>query len=120
MTVLAWGNSVGDLVADVVITKSGQPTMAVAACYSGPMFNMCVGLGLAFALQAIELSPAPLATDIANIPISFMFLFASLLLSLTYVPAKRFRVTKPFGVTLILLYALSNMIMIGIEVGNNL
>jgi hypothetical protein len=29
-------------------------------------------------------------------------------------------VTKPFGVTLILLYALSNMIMIGIEVGNNL
>ncbi|CAL6370873.1 unnamed protein product [Bathycoccus prasinos] len=121
VTVLAWGNSVGDLVADVVIAKGGQPTMAVAACYSGPMFNMCVGLGLAFALQAIELSPAPLTLlTHANIPISFMFLFASLLLSLTYVPAKRFRVTKPFGVTLILLYALSNMIMIGIEVGNNL
>ena len=121
VTVLAWGNSVGDLVADVVIAKSGQPTMAVAACYSGPMFNMCIGLGLAFALQAMELSPAPLTLlTHANIPISFMFLFASLLLSLTYVPAKRFRVTKPFGVTLILLYALSNMIMIGIEVGNNL
>ena len=121
VTVLAWGNSIGDLVADVVIAKSGQPTMAVAACYSGPLFNMCVGLGLAFALQAIELSPEPLTLlTHSNIPISFMFLFASLLLSLTYVPAKRFRVTKPFGVTLILLYALSNMIMIGIEVGNNL
>ena len=68
-----------------------------------------------------ELSPEPLTLlTHANIPISFMFLFASLLLSLTYVPAKRFRVTKPFGVTLILLYALSNMIMIGIEVVNNL
>ena len=41
VTVLAWGNSIGDLVADVVIAKSGQPTMAVAACYSGPLFNIC-------------------------------------------------------------------------------
>jgi solute carrier family 24 (sodium/potassium/calcium exchanger), member 6 len=120
VTVLAWGNSVGDLVADVVIAKGGQPTMAVAACYSGPMFNMCVGLGLAFALQAIELSPAPLTLlTHANIPISFMFLFASLFLSLTYVPAKKFRITKPFGVTLILMYALSNVIMITLEIGQH-
>ena len=40
VTVLAWGNSVGDLVADVVIARGGQPTMAVASCYAGPLFNM--------------------------------------------------------------------------------
>ena len=34
VTVLAWGNSVGDLVADVVIARGGQPTMAVASCYA--------------------------------------------------------------------------------------
>ena len=48
VTVLAWGNSAGDLVADVIVAKSGEPMMAVAACYSGPLFNAAVGLGLAF------------------------------------------------------------------------
>ena len=45
LTVLAWGNSVGDLVADVAVAKAGQPAMAMAGCFAGPMFNMLVGLG---------------------------------------------------------------------------
>nr|CBX25503.1 hypothetical_protein [Oryza glaberrima] len=52
MTVLAWGNSVGDLVADVALAKSGQPTIAIAGCFAGPMFNMLVGLGTALLLQS--------------------------------------------------------------------
>ena len=48
VTVLAWGNSVGDLVSDVVVARGGAPEMAVAACHSSPLFNLCVGLGLAF------------------------------------------------------------------------
>nr|CAB3459347.1 unnamed protein product [Digitaria exilis] len=40
MTVLAWGNSVGDLVADVALARAGQPTIAIAGCFAGPMFNM--------------------------------------------------------------------------------
>jgi sodium/potassium/calcium exchanger 6 len=57
ITVLAWGNSVGDLVADVVIARSGQPTMAMAACFSGPMFNMLIGLGLAWSVKCAKLYP---------------------------------------------------------------
>ncbi|XVF06134.1 hypothetical protein REPUB_Repub06bG0021500 [Reevesia pubescens] len=47
LTVLAWGNSVGDLVADVAVAKAGHPAMAMAGCFAGPMFNMLVGLGTA-------------------------------------------------------------------------
>jgi sodium/potassium/calcium exchanger 6 len=80
VTVLAWGNSVGDLVADVVIARGGQPTMAVASCYAGPLFNMVMGLGLAFSIKTAELAPAPLPlVTHPNIPLSFAFLFISLI-----------------------------------------
>ena len=41
LTVLAWGNSLGDLVADVAVSKDGFPAMGVAAAYAGPMFSTC-------------------------------------------------------------------------------
>ena len=40
----AWGISVGDLASDAAVARSGRPTMAVAACFGGPMFNLLVGL----------------------------------------------------------------------------
>ncbi|THF98536.1 hypothetical protein TEA_014083 [Camellia sinensis var. sinensis] len=51
LTVLAWGNSVGDLVADVAVAKAGQPALAMADCFAGPMFNMLFGLGTALVIQ---------------------------------------------------------------------
>uniref|UniRef100_A0A2N9FD77 Sodium/calcium exchanger membrane region domain-containing protein n=1 Tax=Fagus sylvatica TaxID=28930 RepID=A0A2N9FD77_FAGSY len=57
LTVLAWGNSVGDLVADVAVAKAGQPAMAMAGCFAGPMFNMLVGLGTALVIQTSNVYP---------------------------------------------------------------
>ena len=45
-TLLAWGNSVGDMVANVGISKRGLAQMAIVGCFAGPLFNMCVGLGI--------------------------------------------------------------------------
>ena len=39
MTLLAWGNCLGDLVSDVAMAKAGYPSMALAAAFSGPMFS---------------------------------------------------------------------------------
>jgi len=52
-TVLAWGNSVGDIVADVTVAREGHPAMAIAACFAGPLFNLLMGLsaGLAIATE---------------------------------------------------------------------
>nr|GEV18455.1 cation/calcium exchanger 5 [Tanacetum cinerariifolium] len=57
LTVLAWGNSVGDLVADVAVAKAGQPAMAMAGCFAGPMFNMLFGLGTALVIQTANVYP---------------------------------------------------------------
>ena len=35
LTVLAWGNSVGDLIADTSIAKDGYPQMAIGGAYAG-------------------------------------------------------------------------------------
>jgi solute carrier family 24 (sodium/potassium/calcium exchanger), member 6 len=52
LTVLAMGNSLGDMAADLAVARSGKPNMAVTACYAGPFFNMCIGIGVSFLLVA--------------------------------------------------------------------
>ncbi len=51
LTVLAWGNSAGDLVANTAVARDGFPIMALAAVYSGPLFNACIGLGLSLTVK---------------------------------------------------------------------
>ena len=48
LTVLAFGSSIQDLVANATLAQRGLSTMATTACFAGPIFNLCVGLGLGF------------------------------------------------------------------------
>ena len=62
VTVLAWGNSLGDLVSCVAMATQDGPAgaqTAVAGCYAGPAFNTVVGLGLSMAIAAAETYPEP-------------------------------------------------------------
>eukprot|EP00850_Spirogloea_muscicola_P005485 SM000025S08380 [mRNA] locus=s25:462014:464634:+ [translate_table: standard] len=105
VTVLAWGNSVGDLVADVTIARAGQPTMAVAGCFAGPMFNMLLGLGLPMTLRSIAAYPRTYELDPhPNIPIAIGFLLTSLVGSLVVVACCGFQITKWWGWCLITIY----------------
>lgn len=48
LTVLAWGNSMGDLSANITMARKGLANMAMTACFAGLIFNILVGLGLGF------------------------------------------------------------------------
>jgi sodium/potassium/calcium exchanger 6 len=48
LTILAWGNSMGDLSANMTMARKGLANMAMTACFAGPLFNILVGLGLGF------------------------------------------------------------------------
>ncbi|CAN1232776.1 Cation/calcium exchanger 5 [Linum perenne] len=106
LTVLAWGNSVGDLVADVAVAKAGQPAMAMAGCFAGPMFNMLVGLGSALVVQTCNIYPEAYKLGFhISIIVAFVFLLLSLMGSLLVVTWFRFRVPKFWGFCLVGLYA---------------
>ncbi|KNA18777.1 hypothetical protein SOVF_067540 isoform B [Spinacia oleracea] len=107
LTVLAWGNSVGDLVADVAVAKAGQPALAMAGCFAGPMFNMLIGLGTALLIQTAKVSPEPYVLHFhVSIVIAFVFLFLSLMGSLLVVTWSRFRVPRFWGFCLVGLYVI--------------
>ncbi|KAK1410765.1 hypothetical protein QVD17_37304 [Tagetes erecta] len=107
LTVLAWGNSVGDLVADVAVAKAGQPAMAMAGCFAGPMFNMLFGLGTALVIQTANVYPEAYELQFhVSIVVAFVFLILSLIGSLLVVTWCGFRVPRFWGFCLVGLYVL--------------
>jgi sodium/potassium/calcium exchanger 6 len=59
LTILAWGNSVGDFVANCTVSRQGYPEMAMAAAYAGPFFNLAFGFGLALSISNVADYPKP-------------------------------------------------------------
>jgi len=107
LTVLKWGNSVGHLVADVALPKAGQPAMAMAGCFAGPMFNMLVGLGMAMVIETAKVYPEAYELLFnVGIVVAFVFLLLSLMGSLIVVTWFRFRGPRFWGCCLVGLYLL--------------
>ena len=71
MTVLAWGNSVGDLSTNVAMAKRGLSNMAMTACFAGPIINLLLSLGLGFmqflAVNDLDTTRVALQVGLINI-----------------------------------------------------
>lgn len=69
LTVLSWGNSMGDLSANLAMARKGMPDMATTGCFAGPAFCLLVGTGLGFLnlqheLQRSTITPLSLTPSI--------------------------------------------------------
>lgn len=51
LTILAWGNCLGDAIANLAMTKKGYGEMAITASLAGPIFNVLIGLGLSMLIK---------------------------------------------------------------------
>ena len=111
LTVLAWGNSIGDFFSNTSLARRGLGEMAIAGCYGGPVFNILVGLGLSvgYACAAVYPSPFALALDTASV-VSLCFLYLALGCTLALVAWSGYRLERATGFCLVALYVVYSLV----------
>ncbi|XP_012279046.1 mitochondrial sodium/calcium exchanger protein [Orussus abietinus] len=117
ITLLAWGNSIGDLIANITIARQGFPRMGYSACIGGPMFNTLLGLGLTYGYRAVgepDYKTKVRTSDMA--PGCLAFLLCSLVSSLTYLHLTGFSARRSYGYLLYTVYATFLLISILSEI----
>ncbi|XP_044929511.1 mitochondrial sodium/calcium exchanger protein isoform X1 [Mustela putorius furo] len=106
LTLLAWGNSIGDAFSDFTLARQGYPRMAFSACFGGIILNLLVGVGLGCLLQ-ISRSPTAevkLEPDGLLVWVLAGALGLSLVCSLVSVPLQCFQLSRVYGFCLLLFY----------------
>eukprot|EP01084_Bolivina_argentea_P141415 248494_1 len=96
LTVLAWGNCIGDLVADVGVCKKGYPKMAIAAAISGPTLNILIGAGLGTTIACVKKGSIDLPMS-DNIFFGCLGVIIGILLYIIVVASSSWRLNKSFG-----------------------
>lgn len=114
--VLAWGNSLGDIVANISLAEAGYPRMAIGASIGAPLLNLLLGFGLSFTInlkpgQSTAFDYTPTITLLCSTLAIILF---SLMLS-TLAPPERSK--KPFGYLLISCYGIYFALAVCLEYG---
>ncbi|KAI5116965.1 hypothetical protein M0805_001368 [Coniferiporia weirii] len=116
LTIFAVGNSLADFVANVSVAAFA-PVMGFSACFGGPMLNILLGVGVSGTAVVRGAGGAPYALDFgATLLVSSVGLLALLLATLVCVPLNGFRLTRGWGVFLIVSYIIIMTINLVVEV----
>uniref|UniRef100_A0A3Q0SE03 Solute carrier family 8 member B1 n=1 Tax=Amphilophus citrinellus TaxID=61819 RepID=A0A3Q0SE03_AMPCI len=116
LTLLAWGNSIGDCFSDITLARQGYPRMAISACFGGIIFNMLFGVGLGCLVQMVK-THANVETAGLLTWILAGSLGLSLVLSFVIVPLRQFHLGRIYGVFLLIFYVIFLIIALLTEFG---
>ena len=110
LTVLAWGNSIGDFMANTSIARRGFVEMALTGCFASPLFNILLGLGVSTLRVNLQIGEAGIRFSYQDkhsaIPVT---LIIGLLVGQTFTLfvtslVNKFRITKGQARTLMCIY----------------
>lgn len=109
LTVLAWGNSVGDLITDVSVARAGFAQMAIAGCFGGLVFNILLGLGIPMVATFLSGHVLEIGLD-THARISLAFLLVSLAATIAVFRYHAFHCPPWYGKLLIGYYAVYSVV----------
>lgn len=115
VSILAWGNSISDLLANRAIALQGHAKMAISGCYGEPNFNRFFGVGLAYALITAPVFPKPYTKGIFIDPallVCFGFQTLALLVTLAAGMLDQFRIRSWLGRVLIGIYSVFMVVVV--------
>lgn len=137
LTVFAFGNSVGDFVANITIAKLGYPLMALGACFGGPMLNILIGIGVSGMYMSLHPSkkynqrapgtagpswaPSPLVFNIdvsATLLISGGTLLLILVGFLIFVPLNHWKLDRKAGWTALSIWFTGTLASVIVDITN--
>ena len=105
LTILAWGNSVGDYFTNTAVAKQGLGAMALAGCYGGPVFDILMSFGVALMYTTTQLypDPFPMILDISSL-VTLFFLIFTLSTTIAIVVYRGYKLDRAMGMYLIGIY----------------
>ncbi|CAF1033765.1 unnamed protein product, partial [Didymodactylos carnosus] len=120
LTLLAAGSSTEEIFNAVVMTRRGHPEMAIAGSIGSNVFDILMGLGIPWLFRNLIRSTPPVGPDYVEVyskglQYSTIILFASLALFLLTFFLNRCRLTKSYGVFLIVIWFTVIVVMCMLE-----
>jgi sodium/potassium/calcium exchanger 6 len=112
----AFGNSIGDLIANLTMAKLGQPRLAIFACFGNPMINLSFGISVSTLFYMVvhkspfyllESSVSLSAFMVSAVVIYFLFGISSFLM--------KWKVPKWLGLCMSIAYLVGLALHVGIE-----
>ncbi|XP_055926230.1 mitochondrial sodium/calcium exchanger protein-like isoform X2 [Argiope bruennichi] len=117
LTVLAWGNSIGDFISNLSVARQGYPRMGISACYGGPLLNLLLGIGIPYTV-IIAKNGRPLKLKYEKlVTLLYSTLTVILLFTIVTMTFLRFQAKRPFGIILICMYLVFLTTAIILETG---